>query len=130
MQPLIVFDGTCAWCNGWVRFLLQRDHRGVFVFASRQSAAAAAATEQLGVQLAEEHTLLVIEKGRIRRRSDAVLYILERLGGGWKLFGVFRSVPAPVRDALYDRVATYRHRLAGANVCLRPEETAAGRFLR
>lgn len=24
-RPVIVFDGICVLCNGWVRFLLRRD---------------------------------------------------------------------------------------------------------
>ncbi len=27
-QAVIVFDGICVLCNGWVKFLLRRDRRG------------------------------------------------------------------------------------------------------
>ena len=28
-RPLIVFDGVCALCSGFVRFVLRQDHRRV-----------------------------------------------------------------------------------------------------
>src|SRR5262249_16983162 len=36
-QHLILYDGVCGLCNGFVKFLLPRDPRGVFDFASLQS---------------------------------------------------------------------------------------------
>jgi predicted DCC family thiol-disulfide oxidoreductase YuxK len=121
-NPLIVFDGDCAWCSAWVQFLLRHDRKGLFRFATRRSAAAASRVAPMGVRLEEEHTLLVLEKGKLRRRSDAVLYILETLGGGWKLVSVFRLVPSPLRDIVYDRVAKYRHRLGRGETCIVPGE--------
>ena len=33
---IVVFDAKCLLCSGWVQFLLKRDVRGVFRFASIQ----------------------------------------------------------------------------------------------
>jgi len=45
-------------------------------------------------------------------RSEAVLYLAERLGGLWRVLAlVARAVPSRVRDGLYDAVARVRHRL-------------------
>ena len=35
--PIVVFDGVCVLCNGWVRFLLRHDRRRRFRFAAMQS---------------------------------------------------------------------------------------------
>ena len=37
---LILYDGVCGLCNRGVRFVLKRDRKGVFRFASLQSSAA------------------------------------------------------------------------------------------
>jgi len=34
--PVIVFDGICALCSRWVRFLLRVDTRGRYRFAAMQ----------------------------------------------------------------------------------------------
>jgi len=35
---VIVFDGTCVLCNGWVDFLLRHDRAGRYRFAAMQGA--------------------------------------------------------------------------------------------
>ena len=34
---VIVFDGVCVLCNGWVGFLLRHDLRGRYRYAAMQS---------------------------------------------------------------------------------------------
>lgn len=36
---IVVFDGQCLLCNGWVQFLLRQDRRGRLRFASIQGEA-------------------------------------------------------------------------------------------
>ena len=38
-MALILFDGVCNLCNGFVQFVIQRDAAGRFRFAALQSAA-------------------------------------------------------------------------------------------
>jgi predicted DCC family thiol-disulfide oxidoreductase YuxK len=50
--------------------------------------------------------------GRLLVRSAAVLYVLVRLGGFWRLLaGLIALIPAAVRDRAYDVIARKRHRL-------------------
>lgn len=52
--------------------------------------------------------------GRLLARSDAMLHILRRLGGGWKILAATLSaIPRPVRDAGYDFIARIRYRIFG-----------------
>ena len=37
-SAVIVFDGVCALCNRWVRFLLRFDRRGRYRVAAMQGA--------------------------------------------------------------------------------------------
>ena len=36
-RPVILFDGVCHLCNGFVQFVLQRDPTGQFAFAPLES---------------------------------------------------------------------------------------------
>lgn len=52
--------------------------------------------------------------GRLIARSDAMLQILRRLGGGWKILAaIMAAIPRPVRDAGYDFIARIRYRIFG-----------------
>lgn len=71
-------------------------------------------------------------EGALLARSDAVIHILRRLGGGWKSVGSFvAAIPRTIRDAGYDFVARIRYRIFGrrADYCpIVPPEWRA-RFL-
>lgn len=49
----------------------------------------------------------------MRRDSDAVLSIYERLGFPWSLVRIFRIVPSWLRDPIYRLVARNRYRIFG-----------------
>ena len=54
-------------------------------------------------------------------RSEAVPYILKRLGGAWRYFALAGSVvPSSFRDLLYGIVAHVRHRVFRAPEALCP----------
>ena len=109
----VFYDGGCGLCHRAVRFAIAHDADGSrFRFASLQSegfrrrvpAAARAGLPDSIVTLTPDGTLLV--------RSAAVIHVLERVGGGWKVSGrLLRLVPRSVRDAGYDTVARVRYLL-------------------
>ena len=49
--PVIVFDGICVLCNGWVRFLLKHDRVGRYRFAAMQADAGRALLAKHGEEL-------------------------------------------------------------------------------
>ncbi|MCB0621580.1 MAG: DUF393 domain-containing protein, partial [Saprospiraceae bacterium] len=36
-KAVLLFDGVCNLCNGFVQFLIQRDKKGKYLYASLQS---------------------------------------------------------------------------------------------
>ena len=59
---------------------------------------------------------MVVETGdaALLVRSDACIYVLRQLGGGWRIAAALvAAVPRPLRDALYDGIARSRHRVFG-----------------
>jgi len=115
---IVLFDGTCAFCERAVVFIARRDPAGYFRFGASQTPAALALLAQHGLTRETARSLILIEGGRAYLRSTASLRIAARLGAPWSWLRVGLVVPRPVRDGLYRVVAAVRHRLAGrSNAC-------------
>lgn len=128
---IVVFDGKCLLCNGWVQFLLRHDRQGRIRFASMQGQEGGRLLREAGLSAGEGlQTLLVMEGGKSWQLTAAILRVLHRLGWPWRLAWVGWLVPAPLRDALYRWVARNRYRIWGrSEVCMVPAPEHAGRFL-
>jgi predicted DCC family thiol-disulfide oxidoreductase YuxK len=128
MHPIILFDGVCSLCSASVQFIIARDPHAVFRFASLQSETGEALREKFGVP--EMDSLVLLEDGRYYTKSSAILRICRRLAGAWKLFYIFRLVPKPLRDNVYDFVAKHRYEWFGKRGhCLMPTPDIRARFL-
>lgn len=127
---LIVFDGICVLCNGFVRFVHRFDRRGAFRLATAQSPAGQALYAVLGLPGDNLETFLVVRDGRAHVKSSAVLVVVTGFGGPWRLAAAGWAVPRPLRDWLYDRVARNRYRLFGRHAaCPLPEPALLARFV-
>ena len=119
VPPAVIFyDGVCGLCDRTVRFVLRRDHAGRFRFATLQSDYAAAALARHGRDATDLDSvcLLLDPDGpgeRLLAKSDAVLAILDGLGGVWRLAAAARWLPRGWRDAAYDALARRRYRWFG-----------------
>lgn len=123
---IVLFDGECALCDGSVRWIAERDRRGVFRFAHLGSERAR--TLLRGEEPAE--TMVLIAGGRILTRSDAVVGILRRLGLPWSILAAAAILPRGLRDAVYDSVAARRRRwFGGRTACATPTEAMRARLL-
>jgi predicted DCC family thiol-disulfide oxidoreductase YuxK len=110
---MIFYDGHCGLCHGAVRFVLAEERSGVgFRFAPLQSEAFRVAVREAERAQLPDSMVLRAADGALMIRSTAVLHIMMRLGGIWRLFAsAVRLVPVAIRDAGYDAVARIRHRL-------------------
>jgi predicted DCC family thiol-disulfide oxidoreductase YuxK len=105
------FDGSCALCNGAVRWLSKRDPSQILRFAPLSGETA----RQHGLKDAEAAgTMYLKDEQGLHDRSTAALRSLLPLGGGWALLGSLAlSVPRTIRDFIYDMVAKRRYRWFG-----------------
>ncbi|WP_462388721.1 thiol-disulfide oxidoreductase DCC family protein [Acidovorax sp. Q11] len=127
---IVVFDGQCLLCNGWVQFLLRHDRSQRIRFASIQSAVGQQLLARAGLQVEGLQTLLVIDGERSWQHTAAILRVLHALGWPWRLAWVGWLVPAPLRDALYRWVARNRYRIWGRSAtCMLPAPEHRARFL-
>src|SRR4051812_42877586 len=94
---IVLFDGTCAFCEGAVVFIANRDPAGYFRFGASQSPAAADLLATHGLTRQMTRSMVLIEDGRVYLRSTASLRIAARLPFPWSLARVLLIVPAPIR---------------------------------
>jgi predicted DCC family thiol-disulfide oxidoreductase YuxK len=128
--PLILFDGDCNLCNSSVQFVLRRDPKARFRFASLQSAVGRARLAEAAPGVALPDSIVLLHRGRLRTRSSAALAIARGLCLPWPLLSVFWLVPYPLRDLVYDWVARNRHRWFGRReACWVPTPALRERFL-
>jgi len=130
-RDLIVFDGVCVLCSGFMRFVHRHDHARRFHFVTAQSSLGEALYAHYGLKSAGDYdTNLVLLDGVLYTRLDAFTAVMRVLGWPWRIFGAVQWLPAPVKDFGYDRIARNRYRLFGRREsCLIPDESLRARFL-
>lgn len=132
---LVLYDGVCGLCNAVVRFLLARDRRDRFRFASLQGDLARALVIAHGGDPDELSTFYLIQRPgqpgeRVWRRGRAGLLALVSLGGAWSLFHALRILPTALLDAGYGVLAERRYRLGGKlDACPVPAPEHRGKFV-
>ncbi|MBI5365176.1 MAG: DUF393 domain-containing protein [Planctomycetes bacterium] len=112
----LYYDGACGLCQRAVRFVLAEDPEGRrFRFAPLQGATFARAVDAATRATLPDSVVVVAADGRVLARSAAVVHVLQRLGGLWRVLGTLLAlVPRPWRDHGYDALARTRKRLFAA----------------
>lgn len=130
MAGVIVFDGVCALCSRWVRFLLRVDRQERYRFAAMQGTHGRVLLRQHGLDPDDPLSFLLLEDGRAWTDTDAIVRVLVGLGGPWRLAVVLRVVPRRLRDRAYRALARNRYRWFGRHdSCFLPSAEQARRFL-
>ncbi|MDB5351878.1 MAG: thiol-disulfide oxidoreductase [Planctomycetota bacterium] len=129
-KAILIFDGVCNFCNRSVNFVMKRDRRGRFLFASNQSEAGAALLRKFGVDPASVQSIYLVEGDRLWSKSAAAAQIARRLPFPWNLGYASVIVPRVFRDGVYDWIARNRYRWFGkADSCRLPTQDERSRFL-
>jgi len=127
---VVLFDGVCNLCNGTVQFIIKRDAKGVFRFASLQSSYGQRQLKNFGLPSDTLYSIVVLHDGKAYQQSDAVLIILKHLGRGWSWLTMFRILPRFFRDAVYVFIARNRYRFFGKkDQCMIPTPELKSRFM-
>lgn len=109
-KRVMLFDGVCNFCNDAVLFVLDRDLKQNFAFASQQS--------DFGQQMMRAHALtdpnfdglVLVEGDRAYTCSSAVLRVAKSLRWPWPLaYYLLIWVPRFVRDPAYRYFAKHRY---------------------
>jgi predicted DCC family thiol-disulfide oxidoreductase YuxK len=128
-RPIIVFDGYCAFCSGWARFIQRRDKQRRFRLLAAQSRLGEALFAHLGLDPTELATSILIADGRAFLKSEGIIRIFEGIGLPWSLVRIWRVMPTAWRDRQYDFIARNRFRFGRREQCLMPQPGDEDRFL-
>ena len=129
-HPLLLFDGVCNLCHGAVRFIIARDPKKLFRFASLQSDYGRELVRKHGLPEDVRTMILVDPDGRVSTRSTAALRVATKLGALWPLMGALLVVPRFLRDPVYEFIARNRYSWFGKkDSCPLPDPSLADRFL-
>lgn len=129
--PVLFFDGECHLCQRTVQFVLRHEREPRLRFASLQSHYA---REHIPVKFLPpwSDSLVLWEKGRFYRKSQAALRLTYYLCMPWSLGYCLRWFPRVIGDPVYDFIAKRRYRWFGkirSCALLEGMSTAQGRLI-
>lgn len=128
--PVMLFDGVCNLCSGWVRFAIARDPRARLRFAAVQSPLGQAFLDRQGLPSDEYESFYFVEDGIVYEKSTGWFRMVRHLRWPWPWFRALAIFPRGLRDFLYDRIARNRYRWFGRReACLVPTPEIAARFV-
>jgi predicted DCC family thiol-disulfide oxidoreductase YuxK len=134
-EHLILYDGVCGLCNRTNAFVLSRDRRELFDFASLQSAFGRSVLRRFGKEPEDLDTFYVVtdyrrESSTLLSKSGAALFVTSALVAPWRWLRVFGVLPRGLRDRVYDLVASNRYRFFGRyESCPMPRVEHRKRFI-
>jgi predicted DCC family thiol-disulfide oxidoreductase YuxK len=122
---VVLFDGVCNVLN----FIIDRDRRRRFRFASLQSEAGRRLCREYGIPL-ELDSIALVQDGKAYVESAAVLRIAKGLDGLWPAVFSLVLLPKALRNRAYRYFASHRYEWFGkAEVCRVPTADVLQRFL-
>nr|WP_294896876.1 thiol-disulfide oxidoreductase DCC family protein [uncultured Pedobacter sp.] len=128
-KGIVLFDGFCNLCDGFVQRIIIADKNDYFRFASLQSEA--------GQNLLKNHpdlqdlkSIVYLEKDQVFTKANAALKIASHLSGSWKLLRLGYLFPNFLRNSIYDIIAKYRYQWFGKkDQCMVPTPELKSKFL-
>jgi len=124
----LLFDGDCNFCSFWVRFIIERDQKDQFRFASLQSEIGKKMLAENGLNY-DLSTVVLFTNNKIYTKSGAALKIGQILGGIYSLSVLGWVIPQFIRDYGYDVVAKNRKKLLKNESCIIPTSEMKNKFL-
>lgn len=129
-NPILLYDGSCGFCQQSVQFVLQHERTDEVLFAPLQS--------DFARQIIAKHpwlndidSIVFILGKDVLVESDAVWALASYLRAPYGNAKLIRIIPKGLRDTAYRFVAKHRKRLIrhGNEACLLPTPEQRKRFL-
>jgi len=130
-KKIILFDGVCNLCNGFVRFVIKHDKKDTFRFASLQSQYGQRIQNYLALDSSDIKSIVLYQPEiAYFKKSKAVIEIIKDFGGFYRLLSVFGVFPIIITDLVYDFVAKNRYKWFGKkDQCMIPTAELKFKFL-
>ena len=129
-NEIVVFDGACVLCSGFMKFMLRRDTEKRFKFVIAQSDLGEQIYSELGLKSDDYNTNIVVKSGQVFTKLDAFAASVGSFGGVWRLAKSTSWIPSPLANWIYDRFAKNRYQVFGrTEACLVPSPDLKAQFL-
>jgi len=132
-KSIILFDGVCNLCNTSVQFILKKDKKNIFLFASLQSDAAKNILLHKNSEKiinSDLSTIYLVMNNKIYSKSTAILLILRHLKLPYNLLYLFIIIPKFIRDYCYKVISRNRYKWFGKkDVCMVPKKEYLDKFI-
>lgn len=131
LRNVVVFDGVCNFCNGWVDLILRYDTTKKVKFAAGQTEKGKQLLTLIGKRSDDLTSVVYIRhfespsfpngQKEVYVKSEAVLRVLEDVGvPKIAVEGILLTIPEKFRDSIYNIVAENRYNIMGKRaVCRR-----------
>ncbi|WP_435523100.1 thiol-disulfide oxidoreductase DCC family protein [Chryseobacterium indoltheticum] len=128
-KHIVFFDGECGVCNFWVQWILERDKKDQFMFASLQSDFGQNFLSERGLETKQFNTLYLWKPQQYYLiKSKAVLKIANLLGGIYNLSFIGQLIPTFISDKVYNKISENRMKLS-AQKCFLPDQHQKKKFI-
>lgn len=113
MEKIVLFDGVCSLCNQSVQFIIDKDPKAIFSFASLQSERGQALLAQYHLP-SQLDSMVVITNNYAYTEASAVYQIAISLPLPYRLLAYSSNVvPLFLKNKLYQVIAANRYRWFG-----------------
>ncbi|NNC81968.1 MAG: DUF393 domain-containing protein [Flavobacteriales bacterium] len=118
-QPLLIYDGECKFCDGFVDFIFthEADEEISFMWLKDDRTSAILHQHQIDDSI---DSVILVEDGKAYAYSDAALRACAYLNAPWKWARGLTFVPRPIRDGVYRFIARIRKKIMGSRTCTLP----------
>jgi len=129
-NALVLYDGTCIFCNSTVQYIIDHDPDGYHLFSPLDSSLGMEVMDSFSSVPSDIDSIVLIDHSGPSIYSTAVLKIFKRL----KIFGILSiivlAIPAAIRDYFYRVFAKRRHAFFGKkDACIIPSQEIRKRFI-
>ena len=127
---IILFDGVCNLCNGFVIYIIKKDKKNKLQFAALQSTAGEILLSKFKIDKVKTDSIIFVDGENYYERSSAALHIAKHLSGAFPLLYGFIIIPKFIRDGIYNWIARNRYKWFGKKEsCMIPTKELQSKFL-
>lgn len=114
LESVIVFDGDCAICSGFVRTSIALLEGSTTGFIASGSEFGQKILTRLSLP-GQPSSVYLIKSGSVLEKSDAVFDLCLCFRKPYRWLRVLKVIPAGIRDWIYDGIAHVRRKFSGKN---------------
>lgn len=112
-HPIIVFDGECILCNGFIQWFIAHDTDQQLRYACLQNL-----VHNPNNKL---DSVFLYKDGVVHTHSDVIVRAATYLKKPYSYLNILKYVPKGFRDIIYKTIARYRYQIFGKyDTCMLP----------